>query len=104
MSKKMKTTRVSLLTLLVAMISLSVSAQNFSVKGVVKDKNGETIIGASVVEKGNSTNGTITDIDGNYSLVVSQNSTIVFSYVGMKTLEEKVNGRSRVDVVMTDDT
>lgn len=100
----MKTTRVSLLTLLVAMISLSVSAQNFSVKGVVKDKNGETIIGASVVEKGNSTNGTITDIDGNYSLVVSQNSTIVFSYVGMKTLEEKVNGRSRVDVVMTDDT
>lgn len=104
MSKKMKTTRVSLLTLLVAMVSLSVSAQNFSVKGVVKDKNGETIIGASVIEKGNSTNGTITDIDGNYSLVVSQNSTIVFSYVGMKTLEEEVNGRSRIDVVMTDDT
>lgn len=100
----MKTTRVSLLTLLVAMVSLSVSAQNFSVKGVVKDKNGETIIGASVIEKGNSTNGTITDIDGNYSLVVSQNSTIVFSYVGMKTLEEEVNGRSRIDVVMTDDT
>ncbi|MBM6890700.1 TonB-dependent receptor [Bacteroides caecigallinarum] len=103
MSKKMKTTRVRLLTFLVAMISLSVSAQNFSVNGVVKDKNGETIIGASVVEKGNSTNGTITDLDGKYELVVSQNSTIVFSYVGMKTHEEKVNGRSRIDIVMTDD-
>ena len=103
MSKKMKTTRVRLLSFLVAMISLSVSAQNFSVNGVVKDKNGETIIGASVVEKGNPTNGTITDLDGKYSLTVSSKSTIVFSYVGMKTHEELVNGRSRIDIVMTDD-
>ena len=103
MSKKMKTTRVRLLSFLVAMISLSVSAQNLSVNGVVKDKNGETIIGASVVEKGNPTNGTITDLDGKYSLTVSSKSTIVFSYVGMKTHEELVNGRSRIDIVMTDD-
>lgn len=99
----MKTTRVRLLSFLVAMISLSVSAQNLSVNGVVKDKNGETIIGASVVEKGNPTNGTITDLDGKYSLTVSSKSTIVFSYVGMKTHEELVNGRSRIDIVMTDD-
>ena len=103
MSKKMKTTRVRLLSFLVAMISLSVSAQTLSVNGVVKDKNGETIIGASVVEKGNPTNGTITDLDGKYSLTVSSKSTIVFSYVGMKTHEELVNGRSRIDIVMTDD-
>ena len=68
MSNKMKTTRTALLTLLVALISLSVSAQNVTVKGTVKDKTGETVIGASVVEKGNTSNGTITDIDGNYTL------------------------------------
>ena len=54
MSNKMKTTRTALLTLLVALISLSVSAQNVTVKGTVKDKTGETVIGASVVEKGNT--------------------------------------------------
>ena len=48
MSNKMKTMRTALLTLLVALISLSVSAQNVTVKGTVKDKTGETVIGASV--------------------------------------------------------
>ena len=79
MSNKMKTTRTALLTLLVALISLSVSAQNVTVKGTVKDKTGETVIGASVVEKGNTSNGTITDIDGNYTISVPANATIVFS-------------------------
>ena len=76
MSNKMKTTRTALLTLLVALISLSVSAQNVTVKGTVKDKTGETVIGASVVEKGNTSNGTITDIDGNYTISVPANATI----------------------------
>lgn len=48
---KMKNMRTALLFLLVAMISLSVSAQNVTVKGTVKDKTGETVIGASVVQK-----------------------------------------------------
>ena len=74
MSNKMKTTRTALLTLLVALISLSVSAQNVTVKGTVKDKTGETVIGASVVEKGNTSNGTITDIDGNYTISVPANA------------------------------
>ena len=87
MSNKMKTTRTALLTLLVALISLSVSAQNVTVKGTVKDKTGETVIGASVVEKGNTSNGTITDIDGNFTLSVPSHATIVFSYVGMATQE-----------------
>lgn len=85
MSNKMKTTRAALLSFLVALISLSVSAQNVTVKGTVKDKTGETVIGASVVEKGNTGNGTITDIDGNYTLSVPAHATIVFSYVGMAT-------------------
>ena len=62
----MKNMRAALLFFIVAVISLGVSAQNVTVKGTVKDKTGETVIGASVVEKGNTTNGTITDIDGNY--------------------------------------
>ncbi len=103
MSNKMKTTRTALLTLLVALISLSVSAQNVTVKGTVKDKTGETVIGASVVEKGNTSNGTITDIDGNYTLSVPSNATIVFSYVGMTTQEVSVKGKTTIDIVMEDD-
>ena len=103
MSNKMKTTRTALLTLLVALISLSVSAQNVTVKGTVKDKTGETVIGASVVEKGNTGNGTITDIDGNFTISVPANATIVFSYVGMATQEVAVNGKTKIDITMEDD-
>lgn len=70
MSNKMKNMRAALLFCLVAVISLSVSAQNVTVTGTVTDKTGETVIGASVVQKGNTSNGTITDIDGNFSLSV----------------------------------
>lgn len=103
MSNKMKNMRTSLLFLLAAMISLSVSAQNVTVKGTVKDKTGETVIGASVVEKGNTGNGTITDIDGNYTLSVPSNATLVFSFVGMKSIEKPVNGQTVVNVTMEDD-
>lgn len=103
MSNKMQTMRTALLTLLVALISLSVSAQNVTVKGTVKDKTGETVIGASVVEKGNTSNGTITDIDGNYTISVPANATIVFSYVGMTTQEASVKGKTHIDIVMEDD-
>ena len=54
MSNKMKNMRAALLFCLVAVISLSVSAQNVTVTGTVTDKTGETVIGASVVQKGNT--------------------------------------------------
>lgn len=104
MSNKMKNMRAGLLFLLMAVISLSVSAQNVTVKGTVTDKTGETVIGASVVEKGNTTNGTITDFDGNYTLSVPANATLVFSYVGMKTTEAPVSGKSVINLVMEDDS
>ena len=56
MSNKMKNMRTALLFFLVAVISLSVSAQNVTVKGTVTDQTGETVIGASVVQKGNTSN------------------------------------------------
>lgn len=75
---KMKNMRTVLLFLIVAMITLGVSAQTVTVKGTVTDKTGETVIGASVVEKGNTGNGTITDIDGNFSLSVPHQCNFSF--------------------------
>lgn len=102
MSNKMKNMRAFLLTLM-AVISLSVSAQNVTVKGTVTDKTGETVIGASVVQKGNAGNGTITDIDGNFSLSVPSNATLVISYVGMTTQDVAVKGQKTINVVLADD-
>ena len=103
MASKMKSMRYVLL-FFAAMISLSVSAQNVTVKGTVKDNTGETVIGASVVEKGNTTNGAITDLDGNFMLTVPSDATLVFSYIGMKTQEVAVKGRTILNITMDDDS
>lgn len=60
------------------------------ITGQVKDANGESIIGANVMEKG-TTNGTITDLDGNYTLDISGNGVLVVSYIGYKTQEIPVS-------------
>lgn len=82
-------------------ISAGIAAQNIKVTGNVTDKfDSEPMIGASVSIKGTTT-GTLTDIDGNYSLNnVPQNSTLVFSMVGYATQEIKVNNRTAINVVM----
>lgn len=64
--------------------------QTRTVSGQVVDSNGESIIGANVMEKG-TTNGTITDFDGKFSLKVAPNATLVISYIGYKTIEIKVS-------------
>ena len=87
MPKGMKNMR-TLLLMIFAALSLSVSAQTITLNGNVKDTTGEPIIGASIVEKGNTTNGTITNLDGNFSLKVPANATVVISYIGMKTQEK----------------
>ena len=79
-----------------------VSAQTVTIKGTIKDVTGETLIGVSVVEKG-TTNGTTTDIDGNYTLSVPSNATLDFSYVGYTTQSVPVNGRSTINIVMEED-
>ncbi len=103
MSNQMKNIRAALLLLLVATLSIGVSAQNVTVKGTVTDKTGETVIGASVVEKGNTSNGTITDIDGNFSLNVPSDATLEISFVGMTTQQVAVKGQRTVSVVLSDD-
>ena len=77
--------------------------QNETATGVVKDALGETVIGASVVVKG-TTNGTITDFDGNFSLSnVKKGDIIQISFVGYQTQEIAWNG-TPLDVVLKDDT
>lgn len=79
-------------------------ADLLTVKGTVKDKLGETLIGVNVTVKG-TTNGTITDINGNYSLPkVPKNGTLVFSYVGMQTSEMNVAGKTIINLVMSDES
>ena len=66
----------------------SLQADKFKVSGIVKDATGEPVIGASVVEKG-TTNGTITDINGQFTLtnISPTNKTIIVSFIGMETQE-----------------
>lgn len=64
--------------------------QTRTVSGLVVDSNGESIIGANIVEKGTA-NGTITDFDGKFSLKVAPNATLVISYIGYKTIEMKAS-------------
>jgi TonB-linked SusC/RagA family outer membrane protein len=77
--------------------------QTVSVKGVVKDSKGVPLPGVTVVEKG-TTNGTITNFDGNYSLQVPGNATLVFSFVGMQAQEIAVADQSVIDVVLQEET
>lgn len=83
--------------------STAVEQQTGLCKGVVKDGTGETVIGASVVVKG-TTNGTITGIDGDFSLSgVSVGSTLVVSYVGYVTQEVKYTGKP-LNIVLKEDS
>ena len=91
------------LLLLFCMIPLWALSQNITVKGTVKDGNGESIIGASVLQKGTA-NGTITDFEGNFNLNVPSQSTLVISFVGYKTQEIPVAGKTTLNVTLTEDT
>ena len=73
------------------------------ITGIVKDANGDPVIGANVVQVG-STNGTITDVDGNYSIVCSDQDDLVFSYVGYATQEIAVKNQKQLNVVLKEDT
>ena len=77
-----------LLTLLVLLMSTNAFAQRLTATGKVVDAAGLEVIGASVLEKG-TTNGVVTNLDGEFSLSVGQNATLVISFIGYKTIEVK---------------
>ena len=79
---------------LALMVTMTSWAQG--IVGTVIDDQGETVIGASVVEKGNPQNGTITDFNGNFTIKVNEGATIVVSYIGYVTQELKATRNMRV--------
>ena len=80
-----------------------IAQQSSTIKGVVKDQKGEPLIGVSIVVKG-TTNGTASDFDGNFTLDVPDNSTLVFSFIGYKTQEIEVGSKTEISVRMTENT
>lgn len=83
------------LTVLFSLVAMSGYAQSKTITGKIIDSTGEPVIGASVLVKG-TTNGVISDIDGNFSLQgVAENATIQISFVGYKTQELAVAGKTQ---------
>ena len=93
------------LLMLIAGIFLSIDAfaQQITVKGIVKDTTGEPVIGANVVVKG-TTNGTVTDIDGNFSIEADPKSVLNISYIGYLSKEIVVGNQKTINVVLLEDT
>ena len=104
MNKKLIYCLCRTLILLLLWTTGIVFAQEFTVTGTITDQTtGEPLPAVNILVKGTQT-GTISGVDGNYSITVpGSDAVLVFSFVGYTTLEEPVNGRSRVDVVMEED-
>lgn len=96
--------RLKLIPLVIGMLlPLCLHAQQINVTGVVRDISGMGIPGASVIEKGTS-NGTIADVDGTFSIKVPANAVLQISCMSYLTVEENVGSRSFIEVVLKDDT
>ena len=92
-----------LLILAGLLVTMAASAQQITVKGTVRDMAGEPIIGANVMVKG-TTNGCITDVDGNYSVSgVGESSVLVYSFIGYKNQEVPCKGRREINVTLAED-
>ena len=101
---QMKNARLRPFVLFMALFLMNVSwaFAQLTVTGRVQSKSGEPLIGVNVVEKG-TTNGTVTDLDGNYSLRTEKGKTLVFSYIGFLTQENVVKG-ARMNITLLEDT
>ena len=105
MKRKKSQNLKGLLFSIMWVLAIGLSAQNITVSGMVTDGYDEAVIGATVVVVGNASHGTVTDIDGNYTLNnVPSNATLQFSFVGMTTQTAAVNGRTTINIVLDTDT
>lgn len=89
-------------TVCLALLLIGQTHAQMSVSGTVRDVDGEGIPGVTVLEKGTS-NGTVTDISGNYVIQVASDAVLDFSFVGMRTTEVNVGGRQAIDVQLEPD-
>lgn len=94
----MKRLILILIPLLVSAISLS--AQTVEISGTVVDSDGETVIGAAVLVAGGGNTGTITDLNGKYTIRAKKKDILVFSALGYEERREDISGRNRIDVVL----
>lgn len=76
---------------------------NVTIKGRVVDTKGAAIVGAAVLQKG-TTNGTVTDLDGNYTLTIPADATLAFSFVGYESKQEAVLGRNQINVTLEEES
>ncbi|NDV57117.1 TonB-dependent receptor [Bacteroides sp. 519] len=94
-----------LLLLMLFCCQAAFAQKGIIVKGLVVDGNGESIIGASIVVKGNTSMGTISDFDGKFELAIpTEEAMLVVSYIGMVPQEIKANSESLIKVVLKDDS
>ncbi|MGM9718074.1 MAG: SusC/RagA family TonB-linked outer membrane protein [Prevotella sp.] len=98
MKQQLKRASVALLMTMVCFLAF---AQK-TITGTVKDSSGETVIGASVLEKGTQ-NGVVTDFDGNFTIKVSGKNPIVVSYIGMKTQTIAIGNKTKLDITLEDE-
>jgi TonB-linked SusC/RagA family outer membrane protein len=102
--EKMKRSILLLLTCIMLM-PIGVFAQTVTVKGTVVDNAGEAIIGATVVERGNTSNGTVTNVDGLFSInVAGSGKKLVISYIGYETIEIDAVPKADLKVTLSDDS
>lgn len=92
---------ISVLAILSILFSQEIFAQ--VVRGTVTEQSGEPIVGVTVIEEGTS-NGTTTDIDGNYRIEASEGATLVFSFIGFETVKKRVTSSESIDVTLMVDT
>ena len=102
MSKSLHVITTCIILCMLFLLTPVVMAQTKVLSGKVKDASGESLIGVNVLQKGTS-NGTVTDFDGNFYLRVPDNSTISFSYIGFESLERRWDGSSFMDVTLSED-
>lgn len=93
--------KIALIAFSMLCFSFTMMAQN-TVKGTITDEQGQPVPGVNVLEK-NTSNGFVSDFDGNYTLTVGDNATLVFSYVGFKKQEVSVDNRSSINVTLVTD-
>ncbi|MDP3353472.1 MAG: SusC/RagA family TonB-linked outer membrane protein [Flavobacteriaceae bacterium] len=94
----MKITKLLIFCFLTIFLTLSIQAQEAKIiSGKVLDENSTPIPGATILIKGTS-KGTVTGFDGNYEIMASSNGTLVFSFLGYKSIEESIKGRTKINV------
>lgn len=102
LSMRQAWSRLCTVLILLGIVSASYAQQ--TVKGTVNDEKGESVIGASVIVKGKTMTGTVTDFDGNFTLQVEANDVLIVSYVGYVSQEVPVAGKNNLIITLLEDT